>query len=296
MPNMKHTLMVAVVLACAAPAYAQADRAVSVLAQARTALGGEEKLRAVKSLEAAGEFRRSFGEAQMDGELEILIETPDKLRRNEEINMPGGGLMTRTEVLNGTEVWDDSGQRGGMGHNMVMTMRGPGGEADPERIKEMQRTMRRADLARLSLAWLLTSDAPVAHAGVAEAPDGKADVLEFTPAGLPAMRLFVDQKTHMPLMLTWQGIQPRMMIRRGGPGGQGGPGSADAADAAARDTADTTPPPQVTFEMRLDDYRKVDGILLPHTITRAVNGQASEELTIKSYKLNPPFKANTFTR
>jgi hypothetical protein len=296
MPTMKHTLFVAVLLAAASPAFAQADRAASVLADARAALGGEEKLRAVKSLEAIGEFRRSFGEAQMDGEIEILLETPDKLRRNEDINMPGGGLMTRTEVLNGADVWDDSGQRGGMGHNMVMTMRGPGGDADPERIKEMQRTMRRADLARLSLAWLLTSDAPVAHVGVAEAPDGKADVLEFAPAGLPAMRLFVDQKTHLPLMLTWKGTQPRMMIRRGGPGGSGAPGGADAPDRAAREAADAPPPPQVTFEMRLDDYRKVDGIQLPHTITRSVNGQPNEELTIKSYKINPAFKANTFTK
>jgi hypothetical protein len=48
--------------------------------------------------------------------------------------------------------------------------------------------------------------------------------------------------------------------------------------------------------MRLDDYRKVDGILLPYRITRAVNGQTNEEWTIRSYKLNPTFKPNTFTK
>jgi hypothetical protein len=295
MPAMRHALVVGllVVGGQAQPAHAQGDRAAAVLAEARTALGGDEKLRTVKAIEAAGEFRRTLGEAQMDGEIQILLETPDKLRRNEDINTPGGGMMTRTEVLNGTEVWDDSGQRGGMGHNMVMTMRGPGGDMDPERLKEMQLRMRRTDLARLSLAWLLAADGTVAHAGIAEAPDGKADILEWTPAGGTPLRLFVDQKTHMPLMVTWQGTQPRMMIRRAGPGA-----APDAGERAQREAGDAPPPPppQVTFEMRLDDYRKVDGILLPYRITRAVNGQTNEEWTIRSYKLNPTFKPNTFTK
>src|SRR5687767_12732147 len=191
MPTMTYTIL-ALTMAVglvAAPALAQANRAATVLAEARTALGGEEKLRAVKTLEVAGAFRRSMGEMQMDGDIEILLETPDKLRRNEEMEMPGGATMARTEVLNGTEVWDDSGQRGGMatGHGMAIVMRGPRGDLDPERMKEMQRRMRRTDLARYSLAWLLTSDAKVAHVGIAEAPDGKADVLEFTPAEGPAM-------------------------------------------------------------------------------------------------------------
>lgn len=266
-----------------------ADRAATVLAAARQALGGEARLASVKGIQAAGEFRRSMGEMQMDGELEILLETPDKLRRNEDLNMPGGATMDRTEVLNGTEVWDDSGQRGGMGHGMAIVMRGPGGDADPERVKDMQRRMRRADLMRFSLAWLLTSDAIVSHAGVAEAPDGKADVLEFTPAEGPVVRLFVDQQTHLPLMLTWQGPQPRMMVRRMGAG------SREDAERAAREAAEA-PPVEATFEMRLGRYETVDGIQLPHEITRAINGHTNEEWTIKSYKLNPSFKSNTFTR
>jgi hypothetical protein len=266
-----------------------ADRAAAVLADARTALGGNDRLEAVRSLQASGEFRRSMGEMQMDGELEILLERPDKLRRNEDLNMPGGAMMTRTEVLNGEEVWDDSGQRGGMGHSMGFVMRGPGGDADPERIKEMQRRMRRAELTRFSLAWLLTSNAIVSYAGVAEASDGTADVLEFTPSDGPAVRLFVDQQTHLPLMLTWKGPQPRMLVRR-----MAG-GSREDAERAARDAAEA-PPVEATFEMRLGNYQAVDGVKLPHEITRAINGQTNEEWTITSYKVNPSFKSNTFTK
>jgi hypothetical protein len=267
-----------------------ADRAAVVLADARRALGGEDRLGAVKTLQASGEFRRSMGEMQMDGELEILLEKPDELRRNEDLNMPGGATMARTEVLNGNEVWDDSGQRGGMGHSMAFVMRGPGGaEMDPERVKDMQRRMRRADLMRYSLAWLLATDATVSHAGVAEAPDGKADVLEFTPAEGPAVRLFVDQHTHLPLMLTWKGPQPRVMMRRTAGG------SREDAERTARAAAEA-PPVEATFELRLGNYQEVGGIQLPHEMTRAINGQTNEEWTITSYKINPGFKANTFVK
>jgi hypothetical protein len=264
-----------------------AARAATVLAEARTALGGEEKLRSVKTLHAAGDIRRSMGDMQLEGELELLLEAPDKLRRNESIGMPGGGTMVRTEVLNGTEVWDDSSQRGGMGGPM-MIMRGPGGrEMTEEQMKETRRRTRRADLARYMLAWLLATDAAVTHAGVAEAPDGKADVLEVKPAEGPAMRLFVDQETRMPLMLTWQGLQPRIMVRRPG----GAPPSPDDITRQA-----DGPPPEATFELRFEDYRAVDGIQLPHQISRGVSGSVNEEWTVKSYKVNASFKNNTFTK
>jgi hypothetical protein len=270
-----------------------AARAASVLADARKALGGDEKIRGVKTLQASGDMRRSMGEMQMEGELELLIEAPDKLRRNESIGVPGGAMMLRTEVLNGADVWDDSSQRGGMGGHMTMMMRGPGGNMDEASMKDMRRRMRRADLSRFLAALLLTSDTPMTHAGVAEAPDGKADMLEIKPADAPAMRLFVDQQTHMPLMLTWQGPQPRIMVRRA----QGGPANPDQVAREAQAPRENAEPlPEATYELRFEDYRKVEGMQLPHQITRSVNGQPNEEWTVKTYKVNPAFKANTFTR
>ena len=50
----------------------------------------------------------------------------------------------------------------------------------------------------------------------------------------------------------------------------------------------------MTFEMHLDEYKVVNGIKLPHLITRGVNGQTQEEMMVKNYKLNPSFKAKTF--
>jgi hypothetical protein len=48
--------------------------------------------------------------------------------------------------------------------------------------------------------------------------------------------------------------------------------------------------------MHLSDYKVVNGLKLPHLITRGTNGETSEEWAIKSYRINPTFKGNTFTK
>ena len=41
------------------------------------------------------------------------------------------------------------------------------------------------------------------YAGEAEAPEGKADVVDIKGPANFAARLFVNSQTHMPLMLSW---------------------------------------------------------------------------------------------
>jgi hypothetical protein len=53
---------------------------------------------------------------------------------------------------------------------------------------------------------------------------------------------------------------------------------------------------QATLELHMGDYRTVSGIKLPHLITRGTEGITQEELKIKSFKINPNFKADTFTQ
>jgi hypothetical protein len=175
---------------------------------------------------------------------------------------------------------------------------------------------------------LLTTDSPVAWIGTAQSPEGTADVLEVKSADGVATRLFLESATHMPLMMTWTtGGQ------RGGRGGQGGnQGRARGGDAAQPGGAPqgapqpggapqaAAQPPQsaqgaavdtiqgrrgrgfagaaapATLEMHLSEYKVVNGFKLPHLITRGTNGETAEEWVIKSYRINPTFKGNTFTK
>ena len=86
-----------------------------------------------------------------------------------------------------------------------------------------------ARFARLALGMFAASPAAFplefTYAGEAESADGKADVIDVKGEGEFAVRLFVDQQTHLPLMLSWMDKEPLVMtMGTGGPGRAGGPG------------------------------------------------------------------------
>ena len=303
-----------------------------MLAEARKALGGEDKLAAVKKLQVNGTTRRANGNFNLEGDTEIFFELPDKFRRNESLTLGGGGGtgIERTEILNGSEfstevsgdlrrAWPRPLRRGfpGAGGGAAGGADGRGAPSPEaqERLREFQRRNIQSEVSRLLIALLLTSDTPFRWIGTAQAPEGSADVLEVkTPDGV-ATRVFIDTMTHMPLMLTWTGPAGRGF---GGRGGQGrrGQGAADQAGAPPEGRAAGDQPPRsrrvqiqaqgrrgrgaqgppATLEMHLAEYKAVNGIKLPHLITRGASGETNEEWAIKSYKINPNLKANTFTK
>jgi hypothetical protein len=312
----------------------------AVLAEARKALGGEEKLAAVKTLQVNGTSRRANGNFNLEGDSEIFVELPDKFRRNESLSIGAGGPgIERTEGLNGIEFWTETsgGDFGGRGGRGRFGGGFPGGaptgaapadgragqpQVDPERLREAQRRNLQSEVSRLLLGMLLFSQTPPAWIGTAQSPDGNADVLEIKTSDGVATRLFIDSTTHMPLMMTWTGPARGAGGRGGaGRGGRGGPDQSAApppappagGDAAAAGGGAAPPGapaadpgqgrrgrgaqgPPVTLEMHLAEYKTVNGIKLPHLITRGAGGETNEEWTIKSYKINPNFKANTFTK
>lgn len=191
-----------------------------ILTAARQALGGEAALSEIQTLSVTGATRRIMGEREIAGDVTLDFVLPDKMKRTDSFGIPGGPTMERVSVLNGNEVWDDSTNRGGGG--FMMRMGGPGGpgreptQEERQRMREAQAKRMKGEMARHALAFLLRTDASVTYAGEAEADDGKADVLEVTPEGGTAMKLFIDQATHLPLMISYEGVLPRMVVARGG--------------------------------------------------------------------------------
>jgi hypothetical protein len=168
-------------------------------------------------------------------------------------------------------------------------------------VEEAIRRARQAELTRLRLVWLLSADAAVSWIGTAESPDGKADVLEITPANQPAIRLFLDQSSRLPLMITWQRAAQQLFLGRRGRGGDpstrlggGGPGGSDAARGTI--SAQGAGAEQATLRMTLGEYQVVAGILFPRLITRGTSEQTIEEWTVDSYRVNPSFRSDVFTK
>jgi len=51
----------------------------------------------------------------------------------------------------------------------------------------------------------------------------------------------------------------------------------------------------VDISMFFDDYRQVDGVWLPHHVSRSIDGKPNEEWTFTTIRLNPSFKPDTFS-
>lgn len=270
------------------------SRARALIEQARAALGGEAKLKAVESLSATASFRQ-IPEAEapeVDGEVELSFLLPDKFMKTE-VSSIGGGIaeLTRITGFNGDQLFTDA-RSTGSGRVMVRT---PG--VDNPQAQANQLRQARAEAARYLIAWLLTapekSSVEFSYAGEAEADNTTADILEARgPEGFNA-QLFIDKKTHRPLMLSYRAVVPRMVMRTR----QGTQASRDELERGAREPQAAAPPPQESdVHLYFSDYRDVDGIMLPHRITRSVDGRTSEEWEMKRYKINPPLKAEQFKK
>jgi hypothetical protein len=182
----------------------------------------------------------------------------------------------------------------------------------------------RVQMLRLTAALIADAGTPWVDAGIAESPEGKADILETKEETGRTLRLFIDQGTKLPLMVQYQDPKPMVMINGGpgrGPGGPGGPGAGAPGGGEVRavpggpgrpggappqmtpeemqkrlEEMRKNPPALGTYALHLSDFKKVDGILLPHRIETSLDGEPNEEWTIEKYKVNPTIKADIWEK
>ena len=348
--NWRATAAFAVVAAASIAAFAnaqgQADaKATAVVADMRNALGGEQKIAALKTLSLRADYRREAGAMagggagggqfimmtgpggghggpdggpQMTGKIEIDLELPERYLRSDVGT--GGFALTRTEGFEGSRPFMEI-----TGNSPGMRIMADSPAADPTRSKlALKRS--NAELARMMLG-LVGSTQPnfpvtYVHAGIAESPDGKADMIDVSGPEDFKVRLYVDAESHLPLMLTYMEAEPRIMTRsftrNGGGAAAGGPvgprtvtsggghtvaGRGEAPELTpeqrgelekVRKEAEATPPKRIEYTLFFSDYKKVDGLSMPHRIARGTGNKTVEEWDITSYKVNPAFKTDRF--
>jgi hypothetical protein len=293
-----------------------------VLSAARDALGGDKKLSAVKTIVATGRTRQVRGENLVPIEFEIAIELPDKYVRKDEI--PAQESEPTTVGFNGDELIQFPVPAL---PTMPMPQRAGGPTAPTAATPEAARTTRlvnvRQDFARLTLGMFAGSfpsfPMTFSYVAKAEAPQGKADVLDVKgPANFTA-RLFVNAETHLPVMVTWTPPAPQ----RGGPPAQRGsgappspgppsPGRTPPATAgqppppagappatagqgpAGRGPAPSSPSPPPESRIYYADYRDVNGMQFPFRLRRAVGPDTIEETTFDGFKINTKIDPKKF--
>jgi hypothetical protein len=336
---MRLLLSAVALVALGVPAVAQ-DKAADVMKEARAALGGA-KFEQLKTLNLEGPFARDMGGRQMTGKVVMTLQLPGNMHRSEDMEIMGGMSIERISALAGDKSWEDQQNRGGMGGGMQVVMRGPGqGELNAEQLEQARLRRFRTEFNRYLLAFFGGAGLQPTYVAVAEAPEGKADVVEVKNEQGQAVRLFVDQNSHMPLMLQYQEVRPRVMMQGGPGGGPGGGGrgfgggdrvfvggggggrgggagdmppppppppgggagrggeqrQAPDPEEIKRRMASMPPPTPSTVTLFLSEYKKVDGVMLPHRLTYAVDGKTVEEWNIEKVKVNPAVKADLFEK
>jgi len=330
--NRMRSAGVAIALVAAGSMAAAQGRDVDqILAGARTALGGD-KLAAVKSVTAVGRTVRANPDGtSAENEFELALELPDKYLMRSVIAAMGNMSVYRMTGFNGGQVIDEIDRPPNLSGGMVVIrMAGPGGAVDPEKMTAEQKAAfdqqrllaNKKDYAKLALGMFAMSPAAyplaLADGGQAESPDGKADVIEVTGEGGFAGKLFVDARTHLPLMLSWMDKEP--LIMRMGPGGAmmggggarvlqgpGGGGHAEAAPSMSKEDREKAMADLearrkeaeaklriVEFRIYYADYKNVGGVQWPHRIQRSIDGKPTEEMVFDTIKVNPKIDAKKF--
>lgn len=319
------TIATMALLAGAAALTAQRRNAEDVLGEARHALGGETKVAGVKTLTATGRTRAQTPRGQTEEmEFVLSLELPDKFMKRDVLMASGPTSVYRHTGFNGDGLIDEVdappalASGGGMIVRRIDFGGGPGrGTPTPEQAADdrlRRLTEARHSFARLTLGMFASSFAgyplTFTYAGVAESPDGKADVLDVSGAGDFRARLFVDAVTHLPLMLSWMDKEPieirvensgggeRVEVLRGG----GGPGDGRSSGAPATDRSIEARMREaeaarrtVEFRMFYEDYKDVDGVKFPMRISRTVDGRPSTEVLFDRVRLNTRIDPKTFT-
>ncbi len=303
MARMDHKAVAPLVLA-AAIAFAQpvafiaqeAGKAAEILAAARKAIG-DKKLDALKTFSVQSALQRNVQNMQLSSDVEILLELPGKYLRSE---VSSGGMMLAGGGVSGFN-GDRSLQKlsGGImagGGNLMIRMGGPGGpppdggeKPTPEQLEQTNKGAVRGgqvEASRLMLGWFAMAhpaiNAQYVYAGEAESPDGKAYVIDVKNADNFAAQLFIDQQTHLPLMVTYKGPQPMVMRRMAAEGHE-------PVQAMPKQ-----PPALVDYTLFFDDWRDAGDVKFPFKMRRAMGSETTEEWTVSKVKVNPKIDPKRF--
>jgi hypothetical protein len=376
--------------------------AASILAAAREALGGDQKLAAVTSFSATGRTRQLRGNNLVPIVFEMWCELPDKYVRKDEIpaqesdptssgfngdsliqippppqmpQMPQMGGMpgapgaaappaapagrsaaagpppaagTRTPPLASGAVAGGTPPAAGDPAGAAGTALRPGGTppaaSDPRSAaglsarpggmmpapgaaptgpppdpRKARLTTVKQDFVKLTLGMFAASFSsyPVTFTqiGQAEAPQGKADVLEVKGSSTFVLKLFINSQTHLPVMVSWTVPATNAVLQvPGQPVPENLPPGSIVVPAPAPPAASAPKEEQAKYAQEImalrkqalasrliehrvyyADYRDIgNGLKFPFRLRRAVAGDTIEETTFDEFAINKKIDPRRF--
>ena len=222
------------------------------------AAGGGAKLTALRSFEATGTSTMSAVVGVRNFSVRALY---PGLYRQEEIPTSKGGLAVAIGL-----------QAPGVGWMIGAQISGDGRSSDAAALQtaytRAATQAMAAVLAGVNAPWLVDSGqfTPLASGKVGEGDDRDLFIVSLEGPHGRAGRLLIDPATNLPCRF----IEPPLS----GTGGEAG---------------------RNELNFSYQDFRDVEGVMLPHTIVRHV-GRIQTTWSIAKYKINPPLRPTVFTR
>jgi hypothetical protein len=359
-----HSMVVVCLVAVVfASAQGQGGDATRALAATREALGGDQKLAAVKTFVATGRTRQIRGNNLVPIEFEIACELPDKYVRRDEIPAQESGPTSTGFNADGliqlpppqetppptarpavspasgpppaanpasrapapaapapaTSSNPATAAPGAANPSAMGSLpsgpppgRAGGPSAPPPDPRKARVTTLKQDFVRLTLGMFATSFSsyPLTFTldGQAEAPQGKADIIEVKGAGTFALKFFVNDETHLPIMVSWTMPATNVvLVVPGQPAPENlPPGSIkvdvppapsptatqEEKDKYAKDLQDLrkkalTGAKPVEYRIYYADYRDIgNGLKFPFRLRRAIGTETVEETNFDNFKIN----------
>ena len=297
-------------------------KALELIRLARVAIGGDTNIENVRSLTIAGNSTYFFdkeGVPQTEqGTLEINLQLPNQFSKLVRIGNPDNSGVTKirkqVEVIvtkdeNGNVLTEDV--RGN--DNQMMKMEKNGSDTigdkniffkkdgdtqvwntDDGKKIVIEKDVKTEDISGnrqnemflTTLALLLTApkdlDVNYIYAGVGNVDGFSCDIIEAQTRG-SAYKLYLDQSTHLPRMISCQAMKPFMVkFTKDETGNVGEKQTRVFVRNGNLPKGET-----VEFQTKFSDYRTVGGIQLPYKWTQTAGGQPEQNIDIVNYDINP---------
>ncbi len=294
------------------------EKALMLIKQAQSAIGGETAVKNVKSLSIVGSVTKTFdfdGTARTEqGDLEINLQLPNqfarimKLRREDNSTGEKSGEVrkeVKVLVMNGGDgegfkPLDPNGEK----QNVVVVRKSDadkslfGDKGTDGKVRRIiadenidvinaHGAFRQNEIFRTTLALLLNAapETDFSYAGEGDVDGSGCDIVEAR-TGDSTIKLFLDKSTHLPRMMSFQGHKPSILRI-----------TTDVMQNESKAkvfTGKMDKPETAEFQIRYSDYRAVGGIMLPHRWTQTIGGNADETVDVSSYEINPANIAEKF--
>jgi len=311
------------------------ERALTIIAQARQAIGGDAAIKNIRSMTITGNAAQTFtidGATRTEqGNLEIAFQLPGQFSKMLKIGKQregaNGELRKETKVFITTNddknILEANGadakkkvfiiKNDGEGKNILTDKEIADGKFKRVVNYDVQADtshMRHNELFRTTFALLLSApeglDASYNYGGEASVDGNNCDVI-LAQSGGSAFKFFIDQSTHLPLMLSYQGAVPLVFKFNRNESPTEVLDNVKTVIINADGTQTERNDKEKTFIRRIDgenktaeyqvkfsDYRSVNGVQLPYKWTQTVNNQPDQNVDVVSYEINPPNIADKF--